>query len=82
MGLSLPRIRGLAALSLTPQRPPISAPVLYIYREKSARGPRRRVIIPWNLRVLRSIFCFLSSLYSALAFFFNFNISIARFRFL
>jgi hypothetical protein len=56
--------------------------VIHLPGEVRPRPAAPGVIIPWNLRVLRSIFCFLSSLYSALAFFFNFNISIARFRFL
>ena len=70
MGLSLPLILGLAALSLTPQRPPISAPVLIhsIYRETRrapgpAAAPRGAGHRPVELaRVLRSRFLFLSSL--------------------
>ena len=67
MGLSLPLILGLAALSLTPQRPPISAPVLIhsIYRRAPgpAAAPRGAGHRPVELaRVLRSRFLFLSSL--------------------
>ena len=77
MGLSLPLILGLAALSLTPQRPPISAPVLIhsIYREKSGGppAPRRRpaapVIVPWNLRVCCDrVFCFCLPLFFSIKF--------------